>query len=133
MSAIFDFSSLITVLLLLICTCAYLRELRPSIFEPAEPAPDASGQVCFQSAVSVFSTRMLTVSLSWFPLFLAFLACNHSLLDTTTRSPKETRRLHWILLETQSHRRTTESVCRGGLRHHGGTCAFSFVAHTFGL
>jgi hypothetical protein len=36
MSAIFDFSSLITVLLLLICTCTYLRELRPAIFDPAK-------------------------------------------------------------------------------------------------
>ncbi|GAX11542.1 hypothetical protein FisN_22Lu266 [Fistulifera solaris] len=34
MSAIFNFSSLLTVLLLLICTCAYLRELRPGIFDP---------------------------------------------------------------------------------------------------
>jgi len=33
MSAIFDFSSLITVLLLAICTAAYLRELRPGIFD----------------------------------------------------------------------------------------------------
>jgi Protein of unknown function (DUF1242) len=33
MSAIFDFSSLITVLLLAICTTAYLRELRPTIFD----------------------------------------------------------------------------------------------------
>mmetsp|Transcript_16012 Transcript_16012/g.29118 ORF Transcript_16012/g.29118 Transcript_16012/m.29118 type:complete len:84 (+) Transcript_16012:206-457(+) len=36
MSAIFDFSSLITVILLLICTCAYLRELRPTIFDGAQ-------------------------------------------------------------------------------------------------
>jgi Protein of unknown function (DUF1242) len=36
MSAIFDFSSLITVLLLLICTCAYLRELRPKIFDSSD-------------------------------------------------------------------------------------------------
>ena len=36
MSAIFDFSSLITVLLLLICTCAYLRELRPGIFDDVQ-------------------------------------------------------------------------------------------------
>ncbi|EEC48356.1 predicted protein [Phaeodactylum tricornutum CCAP 1055/1] len=35
MSAIFDFSSLVTVLLLLICTCTYLRELRPGIFDAA--------------------------------------------------------------------------------------------------
>ena len=33
MSAIFDFSSLLTVILLLICTCAYLRDLRPTIFD----------------------------------------------------------------------------------------------------
>jgi hypothetical protein len=33
MSAIFDFASLISVLLLLICTCTYLRELRPAIFD----------------------------------------------------------------------------------------------------
>ena len=33
MSAIFDFSSLLTVLLLVICTCAYLRDMRPTIFD----------------------------------------------------------------------------------------------------
>mmetsp|Transcript_32809 Transcript_32809/g.54186 ORF Transcript_32809/g.54186 Transcript_32809/m.54186 type:complete len:84 (+) Transcript_32809:70-321(+) len=33
MSAIFDFASLLTVLLLLICTCTYLRDLRPTIFD----------------------------------------------------------------------------------------------------
>mmetsp|Transcript_5318 Transcript_5318/g.7306 ORF Transcript_5318/g.7306 Transcript_5318/m.7306 type:complete len:84 (+) Transcript_5318:51-302(+) len=33
MSAIFDFSSLLTVLLLLICTCAYIRDMRPAIFD----------------------------------------------------------------------------------------------------
>lgn len=33
MSALFDFASLVTVLLLLICTCTYLRELRPVIFD----------------------------------------------------------------------------------------------------
>ena len=36
MSAIFDFSSLITVLLLCICTTAYLRELRPGVFDAAK-------------------------------------------------------------------------------------------------
>lgn len=35
MSAIFDFGSLLTVLLLLICTCAYIREMRPTIFDPS--------------------------------------------------------------------------------------------------
>ena len=33
MSAFFDFSSLILVILLLICTTTYLRELRPTIFD----------------------------------------------------------------------------------------------------
>ena len=36
MSALFDFSSLLTVLLLAICTAAYLRELRPGIFDSAQ-------------------------------------------------------------------------------------------------
>jgi hypothetical protein len=41
MSAIFDFSSLLTVLLLFICTCAFLRSLRKTIFDDPnqEPAP----------------------------------------------------------------------------------------------
>mmetsp|Transcript_267 Transcript_267/g.364 ORF Transcript_267/g.364 Transcript_267/m.364 type:complete len:85 (-) Transcript_267:329-583(-) len=39
MSAIFDFSSLLTVILLLICMCAYLRELKPNIFDGGLPAP----------------------------------------------------------------------------------------------
>ena len=42
MSAIFNFSSLVTVLLLLICTCTYLRELRPTIFEPSSPPSDSN-------------------------------------------------------------------------------------------
>ena len=33
MSAIFDFSSLLTVFLLLVCTATYIRELRPTIFD----------------------------------------------------------------------------------------------------
>lgn len=33
MSALFDFSSLMTVLLLTICTTTYIRELRPTIFD----------------------------------------------------------------------------------------------------
>ena len=36
MSAIFNFSSLLTVLLLVICTCAYLRDLRPTIFDSGQ-------------------------------------------------------------------------------------------------
>jgi hypothetical protein len=33
MSAIFDFSSVLMILLLMICTCTYLREMRPTIFD----------------------------------------------------------------------------------------------------
>ncbi|XP_067838902.1 protein kish-A isoform X1 [Heptranchias perlo] len=33
MSAIFNFQSLLTVLLLLICTCAYIRALAPSFLD----------------------------------------------------------------------------------------------------
>lgn len=44
MSAIFDFSSLITVFVLSICTTTYLRELRPAIFDVTPPAlNDAAG------------------------------------------------------------------------------------------
>lgn len=32
-AAIFDFSSVLLILLLLVCTCTYLRELRPSLFD----------------------------------------------------------------------------------------------------
>lgn len=42
MSAIFDFTSLLTVLVLLICTCTYLRELRPTIFDSSN-APSNEG------------------------------------------------------------------------------------------
>lgn len=33
MSALFNFQSLLTVLLLLVCTCAYLRSLWPSLLD----------------------------------------------------------------------------------------------------
>uniref|UniRef100_A0A8C9VKB5 Protein kish n=1 Tax=Scleropages formosus TaxID=113540 RepID=A0A8C9VKB5_SCLFO len=33
MSAIFNFQSLLTVILLLICTCAYIRSLVPSLLD----------------------------------------------------------------------------------------------------
>jgi hypothetical protein len=55
MSAIFDFSSLLTVILLLICTCAYLRDMRPTIFD--------GGKVSLKSCVSntiVFGSSYLT-------------------------------------------------------------------------
>jgi len=44
MSAIFDFSSLITVLLLIICTCAYLRDIRPQIFDGGIVPPQPGEQ-----------------------------------------------------------------------------------------
>ena len=40
-SAIFDFSSLITVILLFIVTCTYLRGFRATIFDNA-PSPDGA-------------------------------------------------------------------------------------------
>ena len=40
MSAIFNFSSLVVVLLLFVCTTAYLRALRPPIFDGPLPAED---------------------------------------------------------------------------------------------
>jgi hypothetical protein len=47
MSAIFDFSSLLTVVLLLICTMTYVRELRPAVFDGgkarARPHEDRTG------------------------------------------------------------------------------------------
>jgi hypothetical protein len=36
MSAIFDFSSVLMILLLMICTSTYLRELRPGIFDGSQ-------------------------------------------------------------------------------------------------
>mmetsp|Transcript_43599 Transcript_43599/g.105727 ORF Transcript_43599/g.105727 Transcript_43599/m.105727 type:complete len:84 (+) Transcript_43599:201-452(+) len=37
MSAIFDFSSVLMILLLMICTCTYLREMRPGLFDGGKP------------------------------------------------------------------------------------------------
>ena len=39
MSAIFDFSSLMTVILLFICTCTYVRGMRQSIFDDTKKDP----------------------------------------------------------------------------------------------
>jgi len=41
MSAIFDFSSLLTVILLLICTTAFVREIRPGIYDGGRVRADA--------------------------------------------------------------------------------------------
>ncbi|NXK90736.1 KISHA protein, partial [Formicarius rufipectus] len=40
-SAIFNFQSLLTVILLLICTCAYIRSLAPSLLDK-----NKTGYVC---------------------------------------------------------------------------------------
>lgn len=53
MSAIFDVSSLCTVLLLMICTSTYLRELRPTIF-------DAGYQAGFDGSSSSIGTNPAT-------------------------------------------------------------------------
>ncbi|KAL7490844.1 hypothetical protein ACHAWT_000380 [Skeletonema menzelii] len=56
MSAIFDFSSLLTVILLLICTCAYLRDMRPTIFDGGQtPKP---GERLKRSGVTGFLWKM---------------------------------------------------------------------------
>ena len=39
MSAIFNFQSLLTVILLLICTCAYVRGLWPSLLDKNKTGP----------------------------------------------------------------------------------------------
>ena len=61
MSAIFDFSSLITVLLLLICTCTYLRELRPAIFDPAKvrESPHVISRLCHSSFIILLYHSLL--------------------------------------------------------------------------
>ncbi|KTF71867.1 hypothetical protein cypCar_00046372 [Cyprinus carpio] len=41
MSAIFNFQSLLTVILLLICTCAYIRALAPNLLDKNKTGPDA--------------------------------------------------------------------------------------------
>lgn len=64
MSAIFDFSSLITVILLLICTCAHLRSLRPTIFdggkvqEPNQPLIKRTGVPGFCWKLSRIGERL---------------------------------------------------------------------------
>ncbi|XP_013994013.1 protein kish-A isoform X1 [Salmo salar] len=52
MSAIFNFQSLLTVILLLICTCAYLRAMAPSLLDKNK----TGGLVSFSSdmVLSVF-------------------------------------------------------------------------------
>ena len=63
MSAIFDFSSLITVFVLSICTTTYLRELRPAIFDTSIPSMaggDGGGRT--PSAVGSFQSDDATTT-----------------------------------------------------------------------
>jgi hypothetical protein len=41
MSAIFDFSSVLMILLLMICTCTYLREMKPNVFDGGSERDDS--------------------------------------------------------------------------------------------
>ena len=92
MSAIFDFSSLLTVILLIICTCAYLRDMRPTIFD--------GGQVR-GTEICVFSSFPLNIS----PI-------SSSIDNATWGYETETNGGDWIFLENESDRRTIESVRR---------------------
>jgi Protein of unknown function (DUF1242) len=96
MSAIFNFSSLVTALLLSICTTTYLRELRPTIFDgsvidaaaAAAAAAAAPHQVrpvlpLLASSYFVPVEKMLTVSQSRFSS-----RCS-SLQDMTTNRHKK--------------------------------------------
>ena len=56
MSAIFDFSSLITVFVLSICTTTYLRELRPAIFDASISTAMPGGATANDAAVSANTT-----------------------------------------------------------------------------
>mmetsp|Transcript_7690 Transcript_7690/g.11271 ORF Transcript_7690/g.11271 Transcript_7690/m.11271 type:complete len:83 (+) Transcript_7690:51-299(+) len=64
MSAIFNFPSLITVILLLICTCTYLKEMRPTIFDaglvqlPGHPLVKRSGLSGFCWKLSRIGERL---------------------------------------------------------------------------
>ena len=40
MSAIFDFSSVLMIVLLMICTSTYIREIRPNIFDGSKVCYD---------------------------------------------------------------------------------------------
>uniref|UniRef100_A0AC11DBC5 Transmembrane protein 167A n=1 Tax=Ovis aries TaxID=9940 RepID=A0AC11DBC5_SHEEP len=46
MSAIFNFQSLLTVILLLICTCAYIRSLAPSLLDRNKTGSEESTWQC---------------------------------------------------------------------------------------
>ena len=65
MSAIFDFSSLLTVLLLLICTCAYLRDMRPTIFDGGQVSLPFIRQRSYRIEHQEFFSHALSLFVYW--------------------------------------------------------------------
>jgi hypothetical protein len=110
MSAIFDFSSLLTVLLLLICTCAYLRELRPMIFDSGLDAGQTAG-VCVVNAYRLPCSSN-EVSGSLVTSFLFFVHAGQA------------RWSHGILLEIKSNWRTPFALHWYGLCANGNAYPF---------
>lgn len=55
MSAIFDFSSVVMILLLMICTCTYLREMRPAVFDGGKVSVCNAWEVLYLFAMSELS------------------------------------------------------------------------------
>lgn len=116
MSAIFDFSSLMTVLLLIICTCAYIRELRPTIFD---------GGLVSITFLSILSKKFITPeNQSVINHYLSFII-SLSNLDTEGSktgwaTDKETG-FPRILLEIESHRWTFIPLCQCILHIHGNS------------
>jgi hypothetical protein len=74
MSAIFDFSSVLMILLLMICTCTYLREMRPQLFDA--PGRDASWPVHFKrDGLSGFFWKLSRIGERLSPLIGASCVC----------------------------------------------------------
>lgn len=80
MSAIFDFSSLLTCLLLLIATCTYLRDMRPTIFDAGQVRTDKNAAFNVNVPVKEWNIHQ-------FPASFIFPA----LVSKQTLQPGETR------------------------------------------
>nr|CAD7447069.1 unnamed protein product [Timema bartmani] len=91
-SALFNFQSLLTVILLLICTCAYIRSIFPSLLDR-----NKVGYVLINSS---FTSRHPQGGLERVPIVLIHINRN--------------------VLEMCSDRRKEESLCCVLLRHNGG-------------
>ena len=110
MSAIFDFSSLLTVILLIICTCAYLREMRPTIFD--------GGKVS-EAEHLTWACHGCIVRKRGLP-FLWLV----SVSDFRARWNKtEANGGDWVLLEDEPNRRTIKPLCWCELCYHGYSLA----------